>query len=58
MPILQEGYKYHPPGKLDEGLTHMHVLVIVSTYSRLKSKKRERKRRKEVIKRLKQEGLI
>jgi hypothetical protein len=51
MPILADGFKYTPPGKLDDGVEVVNVLVVVNQgYGRKRRKKKERRRRKAIIK--------
>jgi hypothetical protein len=51
MPIIEEGYEYTPPGKLNDGVVEPNNLVLVNHgQGKKKRKKRERRRRKRIVK--------
>ena len=56
--IISEGHDYTPPGRLDDHIDSISVLVYVNNYSRRKRKKALRRERKEIIKRLQKEGKL
>ena len=58
MLIIVEGFDYTPPGRLDDSVGTISVLVTVNNYSRRKRKKALRRERKEIIRRLKKEGKL
>lgn len=50
MVIITEGFKYTPPGKLDDGVDGQTMLVLVNQgYGRKRRKKIERRRRKAIV---------
>lgn len=59
MVIISEGYSYTPPGKLDDNVDEVAVLITINTGAgKKRRKRRERIRRKEMVRFWQRNGFL